>query len=382
LAGYGMKQAGEEVGQMNSLVNSAVKTGNFNALLQDPNTSDVGWALQVGDLQQQRALELQSAQGTAQTQRALMEKGLMLDPKTNTVAAIPGYGQAVSEIERAKLPPMPTAMPDTGASLGPDLGVPGLDQVEAQLYRQQIAEGKPATQAAVSARETVSNMRKQAKDIYGKQMGEEANTIAQMEEIIRKGQEGMQTAGNTGSSLASGYEKLVATLAPILPGSQEEAQRQAAGDALLDQTKQLGATMNRIVGSGAMSDFETKALMKTAMGSDKPNATNEAIFKQYQIGLGVVKEHNDFMNYFMEKTGSNPERAQTLWELYKRANPIVTEDGQLNSNRTPWQKFDFTGAYGNFMSGGQPQAPQGGGQVTPADRAKIEALKAQLRGGR
>jgi hypothetical protein len=343
LAGYGMKTANEENQAIQKDVFNAVKSGDFNSLMQDPNMSDMGTALQLQQLGADQAVR-----------REMLMKGLKLNDD-GSVSPVEGFGEAVTANERAKIPRLPTAMPDSGSSAGPDLGVPGLDIVEKQLFAENVNSGMPPIQAAASAREAVSNMRKQSKDLYGKRMGEEADTIAQMEEIIRKGKQGMEMAGNTGSGLASAYEKTVATLAPFLPGSQEEAQRQAAGDTLLDQTKQLGAQMGRIVGSGAMTDFETRALMNTAMGSDKPNASNEVILQQYQNGLGIMKEHNDFMNYFMEKTGSNPQRAQSLWELYKRENPIVTEDGQLNPNRKPWQQFDFKGAYSNFMRGESPQ---------------------------
>lgn len=252
-----------------------------------------------------------------------------------------------------KEPNRPIQVQSNGVEkLGPKLGVPDLSTVEKQLFNENLQAGIPKIQASASARASVEDKRKAAKLLFGSRLADESQSISQLQDIISKGEEGIAKAGNTGNSIGSMYESLLSYFPNMFP----EAAIQASGDTLLDQTKQLGAMLNRIKGTGALSDFETKALFQTAMGSDKTRPQNETILQQYKNGLARAQEHQDFMNYFLEQTGSNPDRAQTLWNIYIKSNPIVTmdpKDGSFkeNLNRVPWQKFDFENAYKQYLSG-------------------------------
>lgn len=322
-----------------------------------------------------------------QTQRILQSAQLMgalPDNVSNFLASNPiQESQPIAE--------KPASLTD----LGPDLGIPGMQEMEKQLFQENINTGMPPTQAGASARTAVNDMRARAKGLYGDKLAKEADQISKLEEIIRLGEEGMAKAGTTGSKLASLYEKGVSFAAPW---ATPEADRQVAGDEALNQTKQLGAMANRIVGSGPLSDFETKALFGTAMGSDKLKPENEVILRKYQIGLEAAKDHNSFMNYFMDRTGGNPQMAQQYWDLYKAENPVVikdpnTGDAIINEARTPWQQFDFQGAYKDFMTGNKrtvaPSDMPAGNSVTPRTTAgspppglSFEEFKAWKRGAR
>ena len=252
---------------------------------------------------------------------------------------------------------------------GPSLGVPSLEDEENRIYRERL-KIMPPTQAAVSAREQIEGKRKRGKDMFGKKLDAASDTISQMEDLIRKGDEGVLKAGKTGSKIASLYESFLSTFSPF---DTPEADRQAQGDKALELTQNLGTMINRIVGSGALSDFESKALFATAMSPTNTNAQNEMILRNYKNGLSAAKEHRDFMSYFADKTGGNPEKAQTLWEIYKREQPIIiaAPDGSqvLNEARKPWQQFDFGDAYKRFLKGDIPtdSQPQ---QAVPAEIAQ------------
>lgn len=242
------------------------------------------------------------------------------------------------------------------ADVGPDLGVPSLADREKAAFAENLNAGMPATQAATSARAASEDLRKRTRDIFNPTLEKLATSISQTEDIVRKGEEGIAKAGKTGSAIASTYEKALSFFPDLFP----EAAQQAEGDKLLELTRNLGASLNRIAGSGALSDFESKALFGTAMSPTNTEPQNQAVLRSYQNGLEIMKEHQGFLNYFMDKTGGSPEQAQTYWELYKQQNPILVkqQDGTVTPNpeRLPWQKFDFVGAYKGYLSGEQPGA--------------------------
>ena len=289
---------------------------------------------------------------------------------------IPGFFKSVTGQDLPFAAEDAQPVPDMPAAnqSGPKLGVPSLSDIYKKNFQEKIDLGVPDVQAATAARDEANQLRAQSKELYSKPLAEEADSIAKAEDLIRKGKEGIAKAGNTGSALASKYEKAVSTLAPILPWDTSDAETKAAGDALLNQTQQLGAMLNRIKGTGALSDFETKALYSTALSPTQVPSANQAILQQYKNGLEIMKDHQSFMNYFLDATGGNPQMAQTYWDLYKKENPIVAPDGKggyrVNENRTPWQKFDFENAYKRYLQGGastaksdQPNALPGvGGQ--------------------
>jgi len=255
------------------------------------------------------------------------------------------------------------AAPQEAASItdmGPDLGIPSYDEVYKERLQEYRKAGATPSKAAEQAGRDVQDLRSRSKSLIGSKLAEQSESIGKVEDIVRKGEEGIAKAGMTGSKIASLWEKTLS----LAPGVFPEAAQQAAGDSLLNQTQNLGAMINRIVGSGAMSDMESRALFETAMQPSKTKPQNEAVLKQYQNGLAIMKEHSDFMNYVMSKANAEPEIAQQLWELYKREEPILVKDKQggygINGNRTPWQKFDFQGAYAKFMSGEGPRAGASG----------------------
>lgn len=263
--------------------------------------------------------------------------------------------------------------------LGPDFGVEDLASMERRLTQENIASGMPAVQAATSARASVQDLRARSKSLIGEKLKEQADTIENIEKIIRTGEEGIAKAGVTGFPGSSTYE----FMASFLPWASE-AKEQVAGDQALKETQNLGAAINRIIGSGALSNMESKALFETAMSPGNTKEANEDILRRYKVGLAIAKEHNAFMTYFLDKTGGNPQLAQTMWEIYKTENPVFVQNDKkesvLNSSRTPWQNYDFVKGYTDYITG-NPIIPSGGaagGGVIPREAAIAEAKRRGL----
>lgn len=258
---------------------------------------------------------------------------------------------------------------------GPDFGVENLNDMQARLVREKLAMGIPGGAAESSASRQVEALRKRGQKQIVEGLAKDAEKMREIEDLVRKGREGIDKAGETGFPGTSTYEKLAANL----PWAKE-AQEQSSGDAKLMETRQITGAINRIVGSGAMNAEESKALFSSAMSPDQNKSQNEALLRGYENGLAVMKEHAAFMNYFIDKTGGNPESAQAMWELYKEANPIVVQDPEtgnfvVNETREPWKKFNFKKAYQDSISGATPAGGLTVGGILEGTNKKIKSIK-------
>jgi hypothetical protein len=261
----------------------------------------------------------------------------------------------------------PPAAPQDITDMGPELGVKSLSEVEKQAYEENLNADMPPIQAATSARQMVEDLRKRSRTLVTNDLAKADESIAQVEDIIRKGEEGIEKAGVTGLPLASTFEKA----ASFLPWAKE-AKTQVEGDKLLDLTKNMSVQINRVAGTGALSDFESRALFAAGMSPDNTPEANKVILQGYKNGLEIAKDHQAFMNYFIDKTGGNPEQAQTMWNLYREANPAVIKDPKtgsnvVNTNRTRWQKFNYKDAYQQFITGGSPATDAAKAQAAGPD---------------
>lgn len=294
-------------------------------------------------------------------------------------------GDAGTETEAAApVPMLPAAMP-VQDDVGPELPLPTIQDIETGILKQKIDEmGIPPGEAQEAATKATNEIRQRNKALMGDELVALGKEIGDVEKIIREGEEGIGKAGKTGSGLASAYEKGLAFLDQYT-GKFPEAREQAAGDKLLEKTRNIGAAINRIVGSGALSDFESRALFATAMSPTNTKGQNEALLKSYQNGLAVAKDYQSFMNYVLSKYGGDPNKAQLLWESYKKENPILVKRGKeyvVNESRTPWQKFNFTDAYKRMMSGEAPIAAAAETEAAATTPSAAEALAELKRRGK
>jgi hypothetical protein len=152
----------------------------------------------------------------------------------------------------------------------------------------------------------------------------------------------MSEAGQTGSGLASLYEKTVSVLSPVLPGSQSEAKRQAAADALLDSIKPDILKLSRPKGSGATSDFEAKSYLGAGPHSGQTPEAN-ALLAQKLEDLGRINvDYADYLEAYREANAGSTVGADRLWSEYKQDFPFFVGRGekmQLNTDRPSWQEY-------------------------------------------
>lgn len=296
-----------------------------------------------------RKLSLSLAADDLEAQRAVQVQAALRAQDLGDRKEIIRYEDEVKNAPFATLPPATTQSDQPGPNLGKSLR-----DLELERYQENLQRRMPPTQAAASARQEVDSLRDLGKAQF-KTLAAEEEKIAQLDELVRKGEEGIRIAGQTGmpfQGFASGYEKIAS-----LFGS-EEATKQTQGDKLLYDTQQLGAAAGRIVGSGSQSDFETKALFNTAMSTDKTPGQNEKTLEQYKIGLERLKDRHSFFQYARDY-GLGPDAAQNLWNVYEKENPLLSKSPEgnmtLNAERTPWTQYDFqSGAERVFGGGSAP----------------------------
>jgi len=209
---------------------------------------------------------------------------------------------------------------------------------ELTKYFQSDGETTPA-QAGIAARQQVEaemkantksfDEAKQARE-YGQKLLDLANTA----------QAGMSQAGQTGSKIASLYEKGISTL---VPWSTPEADSQATGDAVINSIGPKIINMER--SPGAVTEQENRIMLSTAPSTNNTPEQNAALIKKMSE-LGKINiDYADFLEAYRDQNSGSTVGAAKKWQEYKTAYPIFKENAgniQFNSDRPSWQEY-FTG---------------------------------------
>lgn len=205
-------------------------------------------------------------------------------------------------------------------------------------YQEFLDSGMPPVQAASAAKQQVEGEIKANNKSFdeAKTAREAAQKLMSMAETANAG---MSRAGQTGSELASLYEKTIATLAPYLPGEQAEAIEQSTGDALLQSITPEAIATARPPGVGAMSDREMKVYLSVAPGVDKTPQQNAAIVNKIKSVANVYADYADFVDAYREANSGSAIGADKKWMEYKRAVPMFNESGEIDETRPSWQEY-------------------------------------------
>ncbi len=249
-----------------------------------------------------------------------------------------GAGQKYQDQQRAALGEMlgtqPLAKTDGGRESIEDIRRKAV--AEAQLLG--ITPGDYNEYAAQKIK-----LQTQATDRALKDLETKRESIRNLDEIITSAEEGIAKAGQTGG-LVPGVRRLGDTALSIIPGLGDAADQRLVGDALLDTVAQKGVGLNRIAGTGAMSDFESKALFSSFIGKDKTPEQNSKILEKLKQTRETQNEYLSFKRNWIDTYGTD-QGSDTAWEGYKKINPIVVkkDNGEFdfNSQRKPWQKYDL-----------------------------------------
>jgi alpha-acetolactate decarboxylase len=210
------------------------------------------------------------------------------------------------------------------------------------LTQSFIEAGQPPTQASVSARKEVegeikANTKSFDEAREARMKGQELLDLASTAEA------GQAQAGQTGSKLASLYEKTVSTLSPF---ETPEADRQAAGDALIGSVAPKMVQMMR--SPGAVSDFENQQIVKASPSVSNTPQQNAIITERIKE-LGKLQiEYADFLEAYRDQNSGSTSGANKKWAEYRQSFPLFVGEGDnfmLNSSRPSWQEY-FSGQAG------------------------------------
>lgn len=206
----------------------------------------------------------------------------------------------------------------------------GKRETLAEMQRKAVLEGLslglPGGAAQEYAAKKVGNLTKDASSAY-KDIEDKRAKAQQLANYVEEAKNAITLAGNTG-----GFAPGLKRAGDYVLGATDKMQ----GDVLLDKLSQESLAMNRIAGSGAMSDFESKALFGAGINKDRTPQENTALLGNLERVAAITKEHADFLDNYLQTYG-HTQGAQQAWESLKAANPIVIKDqsGQLvvNPNR-------------------------------------------------
>lgn len=170
---------------------------------------------------------------------------------------------------------------------------------------------------------------------------EEARKQAEsLTEIISTAESGMSGAGKTGgmfNSLRNAGARIASEF-----GSDDQTDK-LASQSVLDSIKPKIIGSNRY--PGVVSDFDAKALIGAGPTSDKTPEQNAAILENMKAIRDVQSQMADFMDTYLAERG-DLVGADQLWQRYMKANPLTVKGtgGKvvLNSQRQPWDEFDFS----------------------------------------
>lgn len=214
---------------------------------------------------------------------------------------------------------------------------------EKEIYNDLLNQGYTPAQASESARSYIKgeNQANQGSFDAVKAAREKALGIMGLADTADAG---IKLAGQTGffPGIASGYENLMSAL------GSSEATSQSQGDALLNSIQPEIVKMSRT--PGAVSDREMQSYIQSAPSTSNTPEQNQALAQRIRELGKLENEYADFLSAYRDANNGSVINADKLWNQYRQAVPLFTEDGSVNSQRIPWQSF--------FQQGG---ASNGGG---------------------
>lgn len=113
----------------------------------------------------------------------------------------------------------------------------------------------------------------------------------------------------------------------------------------LKTLKSIAAAMApefRKEGTGSVSDFDAKQLMKMALSTENDYTTNQRIGQAFRAYNQAAKEKARFISEYFQ-ANRHIEGAQDAWNQYIRANPIFDPKNpeRLNKNRITYKQFFY-----------------------------------------
>ena len=252
----------------------------------------------------------------------------------------PDVAKRLGYVQKAETAPVVGEQPKENVSpiVNPlSTGQQGTSDKLKAYYSDFLRQGMPPVQAASAAKEQVSaEIKSNARGFDEAKAARENGQL--LLQLANTAEAGMSQAGRTGSELASTYEKVVSNLSPILPGSQEEAKKQAAGDALISSIAPDLLKASRPAGVGAMSDPEMRVYLGTGPSTDKTPEQNAILVERMKNIANLNLDYADFLEAYKDANAGSVVGASKKWADYTRAFPLF-KGGELDTSRPSWQEY-------------------------------------------
>lgn len=242
---------------------------------------------------------------------------------------------------RAKATPEPLETgPETDSLSG--IGIIPLEQRRAErmkFYRQQ---GYKPEQAAVAARNDLEGELDADKKAYARieEQREKAREMRAMADVVDQALDsGLETGGGAELGQFVARNRAFIPFAETLGFDQE---REFSGN-LLEGVKAKVLGMGRVVGSGAVSDFESKAFLQSGPSLDKGVDANREFARRLRETADYNQDYADFVDEVRSRGGTTP-LADRLWSKYERSQPLfIKAKGQIvpNTGRVNYKQFNF-----------------------------------------
>lgn len=334
-SGYGKKQAESDLVE------------NLNALGNTYSKQQAGqYGTQPQEFNYQNPIEAKAALYYIREQDKLKQGVLPEILKQNPRLAQQFYQQNFSGMGGASGAGAFSESPSYGGQQSPSLfgnNVKSIDQNIEDFAQELIGQGVTPNAAYERAAQRYKSLLTQD-DRSVKKVEELTKKTQDVDAMLASAQSYIQNAGDTGGigGIGAGIQNIGSAL--FQPEKNIATKNMDA----------LGAqfmAMNRVAGTGSVSDFEAKQYLRAGVSSANEPETNREIIRKMGYLNELDKQYADFLETYKGDKGTL-EGADSIWRKYVQGNPALVKDsaGNLveNSKRPDWKTW-IQGTKGSQM---------------------------------
>jgi hypothetical protein len=339
LEGYGQgraeKRYAEEVG--NPLTQILLSDNSAQAITEMPEFSHLGPEVAAYERDKMEAEKIKRVGTATDPELQALAKGLTAGSKPDA------EGMGIDELD---FNAMPVPLRERRDQRMAELRSKGFGN--AQISSIIKDEFKPET-----AENTVS----------AKEMAKAEDRASGLTILAETAQEALDTADDFGP-ISGRISKAYATVGSLVSDTQE---KELTAYQILETIKPDIVKLYRAKGSGALSDFESKALMGAGPQNTYTREANQFIINKLKAMAQLEEQYQSYLHWYRNTYGS-VRGARTHWTKYKKDSGLLkpTKDDAsgatllINPNAPTWE----TWASGYFGGGGSTAASP---QTTASD---------------
>ncbi|CAB4136976.1 hypothetical protein UFOVP313_33 [uncultured Caudovirales phage] len=366
VGGYGFSQANEEVGQNLRALTEARRTGDYNAILGNPDTQDAASVFMLDDADRARQLDLYRQQknvdNEAAVSRAVAELQLTNPRRFQQLQKMGVFGSPAGA---------PDMTPETAQVRQPTSPFKTLDDLYEEKVNQRLDMGIPAGEASESAMRAL----KPTMDMINRQYKDEESTRQAAQKLMDLGQNAMigtNTAGyqGTGGKVAAGLAKFGSN---FFSGLEDNAQGYSMFDKILPE---LVAARRP---PGAFTEQEWEIIRKSGPSASNTEGTNRLMSQNILQAGKLMNDYADLLTTVREM-GGDRTTADRLWAIHKSKYPLFTqrEDGIIANDIPAPNVMELLPA---LQGGGQMQLPSAASASSAATKVINGVTYTKVPGG-